>query len=130
MTGSLAAVPGMRRYAHAVARGKHPPGSEPFDVTLPDGFESGEHRSTLEEAAKQAGWTIEERGTVIAIRDIWTENEGSRGVARRVEGGPLGREGYRLGRPRRVTETPPPAGSASPWGSHPQTRDLTGVLPS
>jgi hypothetical protein len=44
-------------------------------VTLPDGFDIGEHRATLEEAAKQAGWTIEDRGTVIAVRDIWTENE-------------------------------------------------------
>ena len=58
-----------------MASGANPPASEPFDVTLPDGFELGEHRSTLEKAAKQAGWTIEDRGTVIAVRDIWTENE-------------------------------------------------------
>jgi hypothetical protein len=58
-----------------VAKTKRPPGSEPFDVTLPEGFELGEHRSTLEEAAQQAGWTIERDGTVIAVRDVWTENE-------------------------------------------------------
>ena len=52
-----------------MARSKHPPGSEPFDVTLPDGFELGEHRATLEDAARDAGWTIERRGPVIAVRD-------------------------------------------------------------
>ena len=54
---------------------KRPPGSEPFDVTLPAGFDLGEHRSALEAAASQAGWTIEDRGAVIAVRDVWTENE-------------------------------------------------------
>ena len=34
-------------------------GSEPFDVTLPEGFDLGEHEATLEAAAKQAGWTVE-----------------------------------------------------------------------
>jgi hypothetical protein len=58
-----------------VAKGKHPPGSEPFDVTLPAGFALGEHRSTLEEAAEAGGWTIERDGAVIAVRDVWTENE-------------------------------------------------------
>jgi hypothetical protein len=58
-----------------VARAKHPPGSEPFDVTLPEGFELGEHWSTLEEAAKQSGWTVERDGARIVIRDVWTENE-------------------------------------------------------
>jgi hypothetical protein len=58
-----------------VAKGKHPPGSEPFDVTLPEGFDLGKHRSTLEEAAEHAGWTIERDGAVIAVRDVWTENE-------------------------------------------------------
>lgn len=58
-----------------MAKSKHPPGSEPFDVTLPQGFELGEHGSTLEEAARQAGWTIERAGAVIAVRDVWTENE-------------------------------------------------------
>jgi hypothetical protein len=58
-----------------VARAKHPPGSEPFDVTLPEGFELGEHRSALEEAAKQAGWAIERDGTTVVVRDVWTENE-------------------------------------------------------
>jgi hypothetical protein len=58
-----------------VAKHDRPPGSEPFDVTLPEGFELGEHRSALEAAAKQADWTIERDGAVIAVRDVWTENE-------------------------------------------------------
>jgi hypothetical protein len=58
-----------------VARAKHPSGSEPFDVTLPEGFELGEHRSTLEEAAKQSGWTVERDRALIVVRDVWTENE-------------------------------------------------------
>ena len=58
-----------------MAGAKHPEGSEPFDVTLPEGFELSEHRSTLEEAAKQAGWTIERDGSIIVVRDVWTENE-------------------------------------------------------
>ena len=58
-----------------MAKGKHPPGSEPFDVTLPEGFEPGPHQSDLEAAAKQSGWTIEHDGGVIVVRDVWTENE-------------------------------------------------------
>jgi hypothetical protein len=58
-----------------VAKRKHPEGSEPFDVTLPEGFELEEHRSSLEAAAKQAGWTIERDGAIIVVRDVWTENE-------------------------------------------------------
>jgi hypothetical protein len=58
-----------------VAKGKHPPGTEPFDVTLPEGFELGEHQSDLEAAAKQGGWTIERDGGLIVVRDVWTENE-------------------------------------------------------
>ena len=58
-----------------MAKGKHPPGSEPFDVTLPEGFEPGPHQSDLEAAAKQSGWTIERDGGVIVVRDVWTENE-------------------------------------------------------
>jgi hypothetical protein len=54
---------------------RHPEGSEPFDVTLPEGFDVGEHRSALEAAANQAGWTIEHDGRVIVVRDVWTENE-------------------------------------------------------
>jgi hypothetical protein len=54
---------------------KHPPGTEAFDVTLPEGFELGDQRSTLEEAAKQSGWTIERDGAITVIRDVWTENE-------------------------------------------------------
>jgi hypothetical protein len=63
------------RYAWAVARAKHPQGSEPFDVTLPEGFELGEHRSMLQAAAKRSGWTVERRGAIIVVRDVWTENE-------------------------------------------------------
>ena len=58
-----------------MARLKRPQGTEPFDVTLPAGFELGDHGAALETAAKQAGWTIERRGAVIAVRDVWTENE-------------------------------------------------------
>jgi hypothetical protein len=58
-----------------VAKRKRPPGSDPFDVTLPRGFELGEHRPALEAAAQQAGWTIEHDGAVIAVRDVWTDNE-------------------------------------------------------
>jgi hypothetical protein len=54
---------------------KHPPGSEPFDVTLPAGYDPGEHRAELEAAAKQAGWTIERDGSTIVVRDVWTENQ-------------------------------------------------------
>jgi hypothetical protein len=53
----------------------HPARSELFDVTLPEGFELGEHRSALEATAKQAGWTIERDGAVIVVRDVRTENE-------------------------------------------------------
>ena len=58
-----------------MARAKHPPGTEPFDVTLPAGFELGDRRATLEEAANQAGWTVERDGALIVVRDVWTENE-------------------------------------------------------
>jgi hypothetical protein len=58
-----------------MARGKHPEGSEPFDVTLPDGYEPGAHQAELEAAAKQAGWRIERDGPTIIVRDVWTENE-------------------------------------------------------
>ena len=62
-------------YAYAMARAKHPAGSEPFDVTLPEGFELGEHQATLEQAAKEAGWTIEHDGPIVIVRDVWTEND-------------------------------------------------------
>jgi hypothetical protein len=52
---------------------KHPEGSEPFDVTLPDGYEPDQ--AAFEAAAKQAGWTIERDGPTIIVRDVWTENE-------------------------------------------------------
>jgi hypothetical protein len=58
-----------------VPKPDRPPGTEPFDVTLPEGFELGEHRAALEAAAKEAGWTIERDGALIAVRDVWTENE-------------------------------------------------------
>ena len=58
-----------------MARAKHPPGTEPFDVTLPDGFELGENRSPLELAARESGWTLEEDGATVVVRDVWTENE-------------------------------------------------------
>jgi hypothetical protein len=54
---------------------RHPEGSEPFDVTLPDGYELGGHQAAFEAAAKQAGWTIERDGPTIIVRDVWTENE-------------------------------------------------------
>ena len=44
-------------------------------MTLPEGFELGEHRSVLDAAAKEAGWTVEHDGTVIVVRNVWTENE-------------------------------------------------------
>jgi hypothetical protein len=37
--------------------------------------ELGEHRARLEDAAKEAGWTIEREGSIIVVRDVWTENE-------------------------------------------------------
>jgi hypothetical protein len=58
-----------------VAKGDHPQGSEPFDVTLPEGFELDDRRSALEAAAKEAGWTIERDGAIIVVRDVWTENQ-------------------------------------------------------
>ena len=44
-------------------------------MTLPEGYQLGEHRAMLEEAATQMGWTVERDGAVIIIRDVWTENE-------------------------------------------------------
>jgi hypothetical protein len=57
-----------------MAKGKHPAGHEPFDVTLPEGFEPAQ-RAELEAAAEQSGWTIERDGGTIVVRDVWTENE-------------------------------------------------------
>jgi hypothetical protein len=56
-------------------KSKRPPGSEPFDVTLPEGFELGENEPAFEAAAEEAGWTVERVGKVIAVRDVWTDNE-------------------------------------------------------
>ena len=53
-----------------MAKRGRPEGSEPFDVTLPEGFDLGEHQSALEAAAKQAGWRVERDGSVIAVRDV------------------------------------------------------------
>jgi hypothetical protein len=50
---------------------KHPPGSEPFDVTLRAGFDPAPHRAELE----AAGWTVERDGATVVVRDVWTENE-------------------------------------------------------
>ena len=58
-----------------MAKGKHPPGSDPFDVTLPDGFDPGERLAELQAAAKQSGWTVERDGATIVVRDVWTDNE-------------------------------------------------------
>ena len=58
-----------------MAKAKHPPGAELFDVTLPEGFELGKRRATLDEAAKQSGWTVERDGALIVVRDVWTENQ-------------------------------------------------------
>jgi hypothetical protein len=44
-------------------------------VTLPDGFQLGEHRAALEAAAKEAGWALERDGGVIVVRNVWTENQ-------------------------------------------------------
>ena len=54
---------------------KHPPGSEPFDITLPDGYDLGDQRAALEAAAKEAGWTLERDGATWIVRDVWTDNE-------------------------------------------------------
>jgi hypothetical protein len=54
---------------------KHPEGSDPFDVTMPEGFELGSRRSEFESAAKQAGWKVERDGATIVVRDVWTDNE-------------------------------------------------------
>ena len=48
---------------------------EPFDVSLPPGFELGEHRPALEAAAEESGWSIERDGQTIVVRDVWTEND-------------------------------------------------------
>jgi hypothetical protein len=58
-----------------VAKGDRPPGSEPFDVTLPAGFDPAAHLPLLEAAAKDGGWTIEQDGAIVVVRDVWTENE-------------------------------------------------------
>jgi hypothetical protein len=58
-----------------VAKGDYPQGSEPIDVTLPEGSELDDHRSALEGAAKEAGWTIEPDGAIIVVREVWTENQ-------------------------------------------------------
>lgn len=57
-----------------MANGDHPPGSEPFDVTLHEGFELGAPIGARGEA-KQAGCTIERDGALFVVRDDWTENE-------------------------------------------------------
>lgn len=44
-------------------------------MTLPEGFELGEHGPVLDAAAKAAGWTVERDRSVIVVRNVWTENE-------------------------------------------------------
>jgi hypothetical protein len=58
-----------------MARTKHPEGSEPFDVTLPEGFDLGARQAELEAAAKQAGWSLELDGPTVVVRDVWTDNQ-------------------------------------------------------
>jgi hypothetical protein len=58
-----------------MARGKHPQGHEPFDVTLPRGFDPGARLAELEAAAKESGWTIEHDGGTVVVRDVWTDND-------------------------------------------------------
>jgi hypothetical protein len=58
-----------------MAKRGRPEGSEPFDVTLPEGFDLGESRTALEAAAKEAGWTLARDGETVVVRDVWTENE-------------------------------------------------------
>jgi hypothetical protein len=66
---------GLSAYPCHVAKRNRPEGAEPFDVTLPDGVELGEHEATLAAAAEDAGWTVERDGPTIVVRDVWTENE-------------------------------------------------------
>jgi hypothetical protein len=54
---------------------KRPPGAEPFDVTLPDGFDLGARRLEFEATAKDAGWTVEQDGATVVVRDVWTDNQ-------------------------------------------------------
>ena len=58
-----------------MGKGDRPPGSEPFDVTLPAGADSEATVSALEAAAQNAGWTIERDGAIVVVRDVWTDNE-------------------------------------------------------
>ncbi len=58
-----------------MAKADRPTGSEPFDVTLPDGFDLGARQAAFEAAAQEAGWTVERDGARIAVRDVWTENQ-------------------------------------------------------
>ena len=58
-----------------MARVKHPDGTEPFDVTLPEGWELGERRAAFEADAKRSGWSVEHDGGIVVVRDVWTDNE-------------------------------------------------------
>jgi hypothetical protein len=58
-----------------MAKRNRPEGAEPFDVSLPDGYDPGDHEPTLAAAAKEMGWTIERDGATVVVRDVWTENE-------------------------------------------------------
>ena len=54
---------------------KRPPDSDPYDVTLPDGWDLGDRRAEFEAAAKDAGWTVSRDGATIVVRDVWTDNQ-------------------------------------------------------
>jgi hypothetical protein len=53
----------------------HPPGSESFDVTLPDGFDLGDRRAAFEAAAEAGHWTLERVGATLVVRGVRTDNE-------------------------------------------------------
>ena len=76
---------------------KHQEGSEPFDVTMPEGFELGARRTEFEAAAKQADWTVEHDGATIVVRDVWTDNEDHAAWLVASKGRSAARKGHRLG---------------------------------
>jgi hypothetical protein len=77
-----------------VATGDHPPGSEPFDVTLPEGFELGctDRRSRRQPSRRVARWSAMARSLSCAASD---GERRPRGVARRDEGGRAAGERHR-----------------------------------
>ena len=77
-----------------MATGDHPPGSEPFDVTLPEGFELGctDRRSRRQPSRRVARWSAMARSLSCAASD---GERRPRGVARRDEGGRAAGERHR-----------------------------------